>query len=475
MPDSPPAAPSAAAPPADGHGRLTLFILAAIVLALAAAFLFPRAAAATALGGDIFLSLLKMLVVPLVVTSVMTGVIGMGDVRKLGRPGLWTLFYFLGTTAAAVLIGLAVVNLVRPGVGTVTAEQRMAAATSDDPKAVAARVREAARQAAAAEVAAAQADVESAEAAAPRTAAQARLRAAERKLDELTPSAVDVLRDLILLLFTDNLLESAVQMDLLPLIAFSLLLAAVLTTLPGTGALSNVIVQTNEALMAVVLVIMKIAPVGIFCLVASKFGAAAAGGGLGELLARTGWYMAAVLIGLAIHALGVLPLVFWAVRRANPFRFLVQMAEPLLTAFSTASSTATLPVTIEAAIHRAGLSRKSVDFVLPLGATVNMNGTALYEAAAALFIAQVVGMELSLTAQLTVAVTATLAAIGAAGIPEAGLVTMLIVLTAVGLPTEEMSLILSVDWLLDRFRTAVNVWGDAVGAAVVERSLPAGG
>ena len=148
-----------------------------------------------------------------------------------------------------------------------------------------------------------------------------------------------------------------------------------------------------------------------------------------------------------------------------------QMSQALLTAFSTASSSTTLPVTMESAIEKAGISRRSVDFVLPLGATINMDGTALYEAVSAIFIAQAIGFEMTITAQLTVAVTATLAAIGAAGIPEAGLVTMLIVLNAVGLPPEYISLILSVDWLLDRFRTTVNVFGDSIGAAVVETAF----
>ncbi|MEK6238103.1 MAG: dicarboxylate/amino acid:cation symporter, partial [Planctomycetales bacterium] len=159
----------------------------------------------------------------------------------------------------------------------------------------------------------------------------------------------------------------------------------------------------------------------------------------------------------------------------NPYKFLMQMSQAVLTAFSTASSTATLPVTMECAETQAGISKKSVEFVLPLGATINMDGTALYEAAAAIFIAQSLGaeaFELTFAVQLTIAVTATLAAIGAAGIPEAGLVTMVIVLNAVGLPLEMIGLILPLDWLLDRFRTATNNFGDAVGAAIVDGTFP---
>jgi Na+/H+-dicarboxylate symporter len=176
---------------------------------------------------------------------------------------------------------------------------------------------------------------------------------------------------------------------------------------------------------------------------------------------------------LAIHSFLTLPAILYFFTRRDPYRFIGQMGQALLTAFSTASSSATLPLTLEAAVDEAGISRQSADFVLPLGATVNMDGTALYEAVAAVFIAQVVGVELSFADQVIVAITATLASIGAAGIPEAGLVTMVIVLTAVGLPVEYISVILSVDWLLDRFRTTVNVFGDACGAAIIDQVMPA--
>jgi Na+/H+-dicarboxylate symporter len=181
--------------------------------------------------------------------------------------------------------------------------------------------------------------------------------------------------------------------------------------------------------------------------------------------------MATVLVGLGIHGFVVLPLILWLFARRNPWRYMVNMATPLLTAFSTASSSATLPLTIEATEERNHVSRQSAYFVLPLGATLNMDGTALYESVAAIFIAQAVGIELTLAQQVMIFLTATLAAVGAAGIPQAGLVTMVIVLRAVGLPLEGIGLILAVDWLLDRFRTAVNVWGDACGAGVIDRVL----
>ena len=224
--------------------------------------------------------------------------------------------------------------------------------------------------------------------------------------------------------------------------------------------------------MTFVLFVMKFAPLGIFCLVAARFGAANISGTLWQELRQTGGYSFTVLLGLGVHAFVVLPALLYVFTRRNPYRYMLQLSQALLTAFSTASSSATLPVTMEAAVENAKVNRKSVDFVLPLGATINMDGTALYEAVAAIFIAQLVGQDLTFAEQITVAITATLAAIGAAGIPEAGLVTMIIVLTAVGLPTEYISVILAVDWLLDRFRTTVNVFGDAVGAAVVEKTFP---
>ena len=285
-----------------------------------------------------------------------------------------------------------------------------------------------------------------------------------------------ILQNLALMLFTNNLFRSATEGNLLPLIIFSIMFAGVLTTMGNrVSRVAALIVQVNQALLSFVLFLMKLAPVGIFCLVTARFGEAQQGGGLVAVLVQTGAYFVTVLLGLAVHALLTLPLILWIFTQRNPLRFMIQMSQALLTAFSTASSSATLPISLECAVGNAKVSRRSADFVLPLGATINMDGTALYEAVAAIFIAQAIGFELTIAQQVVVAVTATLAAIGAAGIPEAGLVTMVIVLNAVGLPLEYIGLILSVDWLLDRFRTTVNVFGDAAGSAVVERSFVVAG
>ncbi len=411
-----------------GHGNLTLWIIVGIVLALVTAFAAPHFAARLELGGEIFLNLLKMIVVPLVITSVMSGIIGLGDVRKLGKPGAAAIGYYLCTTLLAVIVGIFVVNLINPGADLAGSDQVKAAMEQGAP---------------------------------------------EPKNAERPESVGELLRGLVMLLFTDNLLKSASEVQLLPLIVFSIIFAAILT-MHGTksNTLIGVIHQVNDALMDFVLLLMRIAPVGIFCLVAARFGEANAEGTLVAELKSVGKYMTAVLSGLAIHGFITLPLILWIFTRRNPYRFIVQMSKALLTALSTASSSATLPVTMETAIDEAKISPKSVEFVTPLGATINMDGTALYEAVAAIFIAQAFGIHLDLTDQIIVAVTATLAAIGAAGIPEAGLVTMIIVLKAVNLPIEGIALILSVDWLLDRFRTTINVLGDAMGAAVVEKVLP---
>ena len=434
--------------------HLTLWIGASIVAAVLTALLLPTFAQKLHVGGEVFLKLLKMMVVPLVVTSVMSGILGMGDVRKLGRPGGYAVLYYLSTTILAVVVGLAVVNLIRPGVGTIDQETLGQLRTG--------------------EVTSAKAKISDALAEATGLSEE-EIASVFQELPsgkQEAPTVGTILNNLLLMLFTDNLFSAAAQTNLLPLIIFSIIFAGMLTTIgERVDVLTSLIGQANEALMSFILLLMKVAPAGIFCLVAARFGEAQAEGKLLEVISQTGWYFLTVLAGLGIHALVTLPLIYWIFTKKNPFRFMGQMSQALLTAFSTASSTATLPVTMDCAITKAGISKRSSEFVLPLGATINMDGTALYEAAAAIFIAQAIGFELSLLQQLIIAVTATLAAIGAAGIPEAGLVTMMIVLNAVGLPVEYIGLILSVDWLLDRFRTSVNALGDSVGAAVVDKTM----
>ena len=257
--------------------------------------------------------------------------------------------------------------------------------------------------------------------------------------------------------------------QVLPLIVFSLLLGGVLTTLGDLGRPAIALFDSlNAAIMGIVHLVMRAAPVGIFGLVAGRIAQAGGFEGFVPELMALARYFGTVVAGLGLHGIVVLPAILWAVGRRNPFRYGANMATALLNAFCTASSSATIPLTLQGVEERNEVSPRVAGFVVPLGATINMDGTALYEAVAAIFIAQAYGIELSAAAMVIVFLTATLASIGAAGIPEAGLVTMLIVLTAVGLPHEGVALLLTIDWLLDRFRTTVNVWGDAVGSAVVE-------
>ncbi len=360
--------------------------------------------------GTLFLTALKMLIVPLVAASVITGVAGLGDIRKLGRMGGLSVAYYAVTTLIAVAIGLIMANLWHPGVGVPLGE-----------------------------------------------------------MHSVAPKAGDVgITDLILSLVHPNIIAAAAEMKLLPIIVFCIVFAAALSTLGERGRPVIAFFDgLNEGMMKLVHWLMWFAPVGVFALIAARLGAAGGGEAFLAQLAGLVRYALAVVSGLLVHA-SFLCLLLVVLAGRQVFVYLKHMATALITAFSTASSSATLPVTMDG-VKAAGVSEPARRFVLPLGATINMDGTALYEAVAALFIAQAVGIDLSFGQQLVVLLTATLAAIGAAGIPEAGLVTMVIVLQTVGLPLDGIGLILAIDWFLDRCRTTVNVFGDAVGAAVVAR------
>ncbi|MDG2129939.1 MAG: dicarboxylate/amino acid:cation symporter [Fuerstiella sp.] len=420
-------------------GGHTLLMIIAIVSALVLAYFAPAFAVSLKLGGEVFLRLLMMVVVPLVMASVMSGILGLGDVRKLGKPGAVAIGYYLTTTVLAVSTGVLIVNLFSPGVGLNVESMMNEMGTTEH-----------------------QQQVDNIE-----------------QNEEGPKNIGDIFHKMVLMMFTNNLLKSMVEGELLPLIVFSIAFAGLLTTMGSRSeTMRTLIVSINDAMMGFVMLLMKFAPIGIFCLVTSSFGKFFLEGDAWGKISSLGWYMATVLVGLGIHAFITLPLILWIFTKRNPLQFYKQMSDALLTAFSTASSSATLPVTMECAEVNAGVSRRSVEFVLPLGATINMDGTALYEAAAAIFMAQIYAgvnpeFTLDFTTQIIIAVTATLAAIGAAGIPEAGLVTMLIVLNAAGLPITYLPLILPVDWLLDRFRTATNAFGDSVGSAVVDKSFPA--
>ncbi len=420
IPYPPPVPPSE--PPSDEAARpappllLWLIVAGAVGGALAGALGGKPASEALKWVGDIFLDSLRMVVVPLVMASLICGIAAIGDVRGLGRAGLVAVIYFLGTMLLAVTIGLLLVSVIRPGDG--------AGPGALTPEA-------AARFAGKSEVG----------------------------FEDFARSFVH-----------PSLLDAMARTLILPCIVFALVFGAALTTLGARGRPAlDFFNSVNDGLLRVVSWLMWLAPAGIFGLVAGRIGATGGGAAALEEFRRIGAYMLVVIAGLLIHGAIVLPLLLRLLGGRRPLAYARGMLPALVTAFSTASSSATLPVTLECISGKNGVSRKAAGFLAPLGTTLNMNGTALYEAVAAVFIAQAHGIDLGLGSLVVVAFTATLAAIGAAGIPEAGLVTMVLVLNAVGLPLEGMGLILAVDWFLDRCRTTVNVWDDGVGAAILER------
>ncbi len=373
-----------------------------------------------ALLGEVFMNLLRMLVVPFVITSMILGMTSMGRQGRVGRLLGVTFTYYMVTTILAVILGIVVVLVVDPGgryavpggtAGVVHAEQLL---------------------------------------------------------------WYEALFKTVRSLFPDNIFQAAAQGQILGLITFSLIFGAILRRLGERGEmLVRVIDVVNDVLMTFVHGVIWLAPLGILGLVATKTGAAGGFSSVISDLRALSLYAITVLAGLGVHAVIVLPAILWGVARRNPIQHLRHFSEAVVTAFSTASSAATIPVTTANALDKAGFGKSNAQFVLPLGATINMDGTALYEAVAVIFIASTFGIKLGITQIVVVALTATLAAIGAAAIPHAGLVTMVMVFAAADVPPDiankGIAMILTIDWILDRFRTAVNVWGDTVGLAVVER------
>ncbi len=378
--------------------------------------------------GTIFLNALKLIAVPLVLASLVTGVASLSDTRKLSRIGGRTIAIYLGTTAVAVTLGLLVVNLLRPGRSVPEAMRLELQATY------------------AAQAAGGEAAAESAQARPP--------------LQVL----VDIVPENAVAAFGNNAL-------MLQVVFVALLVGVALVQV--SEAQRQPLVAVFDSLNAVVIrivgMIMLLAPVGVFALMAATI-TAIAGDDLGQilrLLGALGFYMATVLLGLALHALGVYPLLLRSFSAMPVRRFLREMLPVQLLAFSTSSSGATLPVTMKTAEEKLGVPEEVASFVLPLGATINMDGTALYQAVAAVFIAQTLGMEIGLGGQLTIVLTAVLASIGTAAVPGAGIIMLVIILEAVGIPSAGIALILGVDRILDMVRTAVNVTGDATVACVV--------
>jgi Na+/H+-dicarboxylate symporter len=405
-------------------------ILAALVLGVGAGLLWPRGS--VILGGlepyavfdflgTLFLRALKMVIVPLLAGSIISGVAGVGANRGLGRMFGKTFAWYVTTSLLAILTGLVLVNLIHPGViDGVAVGDRMGLG-----------------------------------------APPAEL--AEKLAGRGAGDIVNIVQRMV----PDNPVAAAAQGQMLPLIFFCLLFGLAITMLAEEQR--RVQLGFWETLFAVMMRItgwvIATAPLGIFGLMAKI--TASSGFDAFAPLAR---YGLTVLGALVFHAVVVLPLLVRFVGKLSPVRHARVMAPALLTAFSTRSSSATLPLTMDRIENGAGVSNRVTSFVLPLGATINMDGTALYECVAAMFIAQAYGVELGFVAQGVVVLTALLASIGAAGIPAAGLVMISVILEAVGLPLEGLALILAIDPVLDMCRTAVNVWSDSCGAVTVART-----
>ena len=363
--------------------------------------------------GDLFLRGLRMIIVPLILTSIISGVANIGDAHNLGRLGLKTFAYYITTSFFAIITGLILVNIIQPGIGAdlgLKSEVPELAATSGD------------------------------------------------------------LGDIIMRMVPTNIFDALASADMLAIIFFSILIGFFITRVNEKYKImfTDFFNGGFEVMMKLTHFIIKFTPLGILGLVAGVVAEQA--DNLMNLIGSLGLYMAAVLLGLIIHAFITLPLIIRFAAKVNPRLHARAMSAPLLTAFSTSSSSATLPLTLDAVENNSGVSNKVTSFVLPLGATVNMDGTALYECVAAMFIAQAYGIELGFLLQMVVVMTALLASIGAAGIPMAGLVMISVILSAVGLPLEGIGLILAVDRILDMCRTTVNVWSDSCGAVTIAKS-----
>jgi Na+/H+-dicarboxylate symporter len=405
----------------------------------------PREVMYVKFPGDLFLRTLKALILPLIFSSLVSA-IGSLDLSMSKKIGVRALLYYGLTTACAVTLGIIMVSIVRPGVG--------AERTDSDPSCTASNT-----------------------------------------------SNVDTLMDLVRNVFPPNLVEATMMvsqtgdvdplkdddpkndnasrefwpvktksvngMNLMGLVFFAAVLGVVLGKLREKGkALLDVFVSLSEAIMILTSIVVWFSPIAICSLIAGQLCEQKGGGG-GGMYTNIGWYLGTVLTGLMIHGLIVVPSIFFLATRSLPFRFIANMSSAIFTALGTASSSATLPVTINCLEQNNKVDERVSRFVLPIGATINMDGTALYLPVGAIYIAQLCGFDLSLGHIISISLISTTTSIGAAGIPQIGMVIMLTVLNSVGLPGEYIAAIMPVDWILERFRTAVNIMGDSFGAGLV--------
>ncbi|KAG1935725.1 excitatory amino acid transporter [Pimephales promelas] len=395
------------------NGLLTLSVLA-VITGCVLGFMLRGLALSTqakiyfSFPGELLMRILKMLILPLITSSLMSGLSSM-ESKACCRMGVLTVTYYLWTTFIAVVVGIVLVLIIKPGYGT---------------------------------------DVES-----------------NRLGGGQVITSADALLDLVRNMIPSNLIEATFQQyktDLIP----------ILKTPVNTGRPNFVYLMPDDDNQKGRTVLLELTPApdiqyfpfGIIFLVAGKILDMSDPSTLGKKL---GWYGVTVLAGLFVHGLILLPFFYFILTRKNPFTYIRGLLQAMVIALATSSSSATLPITMKCLLENCRVDRQIARFVLPVGATINMDGTALYEAVAAIFIAQVNEYELDFGQLVTISITATAASIGAAGIPQAGLVTMVIVLTSVGLPPDDITLIVAIDWILDRFRTMINVLGDALAAGII--------
>jgi Na+/H+-dicarboxylate symporter len=386
-------------------------ILIAIVLGVLGGILLGPMASVFSPAADMFVRALRMMIVPLVFSSLVMGIVNLGSLKRLEKMGARALVYFVSTTVLAVVVGLVLVSLFRPGIGS-----------------------------------------------------QGNLLPRSTQVDVIHQSDRFSMGDFFAQIVPDNLVEAMVKGEMLPLIFFSILVGAALNLLGKRASGFTLFVDgLNEVMMRISQWIMALAPIGVFVLMAVMVGHTGF-----VVLKPLALFVVVVMGAMAVH-LGVTLSFFLLSVKVSPRRFFEAILPALATAFTTSSSLATLPVTMDSLERRVGVSGRVTSFVTPLGATVTMDGTALYTVVSAVFIAQVYGFDLSFVQLFILSVLSTVCSISAAGVPSAGLVTIVILLRAVNLPVEGIGLILAVDRILDMFRTVLNVYGDACGAVVVAR------
>lgn len=402
--------------------RITLptRILMGLVLGIIIGLIFGEKATVIKPIGIIFIRLITMVVVPLVLVSLMLGTAGLGDIKKLGRIGIKTFIYFMLTTVVAIVIGLLLANLIRPGIGL--NETARAELTKNY-----------------------------------KVSAEAGIQKLQNK-----PSTLEVLIDIVPV----NPVKSLAEGNMLQVIFVAVVFGAALTLVKKEKAdpVLRLLDSLNDVVIQVVHIAMNIAPFGVMALIASVIGQFGA-----SVLMTLLKYTLTVIAGLAIHTFFVNSVAIRFLGRMNPLRFFKAVKEAMLIAFSTSSSNAALPVAMEN-VEQIGVKRTFSSFVIPLGATINMDGTALYQGVSAVFIAQIYGLPLTVGDQLTIVLMATLASIGAAGVPGAGVIMLVMVLKQIGIPLEGISLIMGVERILDMCRTTTNMVGNMTSALVIQKS-----